>query len=40
MNGEEFMIRIVSDSSSLYSVKEGQANGVIIAPLSVNINGK
>lgn len=34
------MIRIVSDSSSLYSVKEGQANGVIIAPLSVNINGK
>lgn len=34
------MIRIVSDSSSLYSVEEGQANGVIIAPLSVNINGQ
>lgn len=34
------MIRIISDSSSLYSVKEGQANGVIIAPLSVTINGQ
>lgn len=34
------MIRIISDSSSLYSVEEGQANGVIIAPLSVTINGQ
>ena len=33
------MIRIVSDSSSLYSIEEGQANGVIIAPLSVTIDG-
>lgn len=33
------MIRIVSDSSSLYSEKEGQANGVVIAPLVVTING-
>lgn len=33
------MIRIVSDSSSLYSRKEGQANGVIVAPLSVTIKG-
>lgn len=33
------MIRIVSDSSIQYSVKEGQAIGVDIAPLSVTING-
>lgn len=33
------MIRIVSDSSALYSKKEGQVNGVIIAPLTVTING-
>lgn len=33
------MIRIVSDSSSLYSRKDGQANGVIVAPLSVTIKG-
>ena len=34
------MVRIVTDSSSLYSVKEGQANGIIVAPLTVTINGK
>ena len=34
------MIRIVSDSSSLYSVIEGQANGIIVAPLTVTINNK
>lgn len=34
------MIRIISDSSSLYSKKDGQAVGVAIAPLSVTINGK
>lgn len=34
------MIRIISDSSSLYSVEKGQANGVIIAPLTVTINGQ
>lgn len=32
------MIRIVSDSSSLYSKKDGQTKGVEIAPLSVTIN--
>ncbi|CUO70090.1 DegV family protein [Clostridium disporicum] len=32
------MIRIVSDSSSLYSKKDGQAKGIEIAPLSVTIN--
>ena len=34
------MIRIISDSSTLYSTKEGQAHGVTIAPLTVIINGK
>lgn len=34
------MIKIVSDSSTLYSIKEGQANNVDIAPLSVTIKGK
>ena len=34
------MIRILSDSSTLYSVKEGQANSVDIAPLVVTINDK
>ena len=33
------MIRIVSDSSSLYSKSEGIENGIIIAPLAVTING-
>ena len=33
------MIRIVSDSSSLYSRKDGQANGVTVAPLVVTIKG-
>lgn len=34
------MIKIVSDSSTLYSIKEGQDNGVIIAPLTVTINNR
>ncbi|WP_195262983.1 DegV family protein [Clostridium sp. 1001275B_160808_H3] len=34
------MIKIVSDSSTLYSIKEGQANNIDIAPLSVSINNK
>ncbi|GAA0084047.1 fatty acid kinase binding subunit FakB2 [Clostridium sp. CTA-7] len=34
------MIKIVSDSSTLYSIKEGQANNVDIAPLTVSINNK
>lgn len=34
------MIRIVSDSSSLYSKNSGQEKGVEIAPLAVTINGK
>lgn len=34
------MIKIISDSSTLYSIKEGQANNVDIAPLSVTINDK
>ena len=34
------MIRIVSDSSALYSKKDGQAKEVTIAPLIVTINGK
>ena len=34
------MIKIVSDSSTLYSIKEGQAKGIEISPLSVTINNK
>lgn len=34
------MIRILSDSSTLYSVNEGQANNVDISPLVVTINNK
>lgn len=34
------MIKIVSDSSTLYSIKDGQANNIDIAPLSVTIDGK
>ncbi|MCR1951126.1 MULTISPECIES: DegV family protein [unclassified Clostridium] len=34
------MIKIVSDSSTLYSIEEGQANNIDIAPLSVSINNK
>lgn len=34
------MIKIISDSSTLYSVKEGQANNVDISPLVVTINDK
>ena len=33
------MIKIVADSSSLYSKNEGAEKGVIIAPLAVTING-
>ncbi|MGG7143083.1 DegV family protein [Clostridium nigeriense] len=34
------MIKIISDSSTLYSIKEGQANNVDISPLVVTINDK
>ena len=34
------MIRIVADSSSLYSKNEGKEKGISIAPLAVNINGQ
>lgn len=34
------MVKIVSDSSSLYSVAEGKKKGIDIAPLTVTINEK
>ncbi|MBU5454862.1 DegV family protein [Caproiciproducens sp. MSJ-32] len=34
------MIKILSDSSTLYSIKEEQANNIDIAPLQVTINNK
>lgn len=34
------MIRIVSDSSTLYSIKEGRENNIDILPLSVTVDGK
>ena len=34
------MIRILSDSSTLYSIEEGKKNNVDILPLSITINGK
>lgn len=34
------MIKIVTDSSTLFSVKEGQAKNINIVPLSVTINDK
>ena len=34
------MIKIISDSSTLYSVNEGQANNIDISPLIVTINDK
>ena len=34
------MIKIISDSSTLYSIKEGQINKVDISPLVVTINDK
>lgn len=34
------MIRIISDSSTLYSVKKGKNNNIDIAPLSITINNK
>ena len=33
------MIRIISDSSTLYSVEEGRKNNIDIAPLTVTIDG-
>lgn len=33
------MVKIVSDSSTLYSIKEGRDNNIDIAPLTVTING-
>lgn len=34
------MIRIISDSSTMYSIAQGKANNIEIAPLSVTINNK
>lgn len=34
------MIKIISDSSTLYSINEGQANNIDISPLIVTINDK
>lgn len=34
------MIKIISDSSTLYSIKEGQANNIDISPLVVTINDR
>lgn len=34
------MIRIISDSSTLYSVEKGKNNNIDIAPLSITINNK
>ncbi len=34
------MIRIISDTSTLYSISEGEKNGIYISPLSVTINEK
>ena len=34
------MIRILSDSSTLYSIEEAKQNNIDICPLSVTINGK
>ncbi len=34
------MIRIVADSSTLYSVSEGNTKGINIAPLSVTIDNR
>lgn len=33
------MIRIISDSSTLYSIEEGRKNNIDIVPLAVTING-
>lgn len=33
------MVKIVADSSTLYSVKQGEEAGIIITPLNVSING-
>lgn len=33
------MVRIISDSSTLYSIEEGRKNGIDIVPLSVTIDG-
>ncbi len=34
------MIRIISDSSTLYSIEEGQAKKIDVSPLVVTINNK
>ena len=34
------MIRIVSDTSTLYSISEGEKDGIYISPLSVTINNQ
>lgn len=38
MNGGKIMIKIVSDSSTLYSMEEAKKNNIDITPLSVTIN--
>ena len=34
------MVQILSDSSTLYSVSEGKDVGLVVVPLSVQINNK
>ena len=34
------MVRIISDTSTMYSEAEGQAMGIAIAPLSVTISSE
>lgn len=34
------MLQIVTDSSTLYSVREGEEKGITVCPLHVNIDGK
>ena len=33
------MVRIVADTSTLYSTQEGKENGVLVSPLQVTANG-
>lgn len=33
------MVRIIADTSTLYSTKEGKENGVLVSPLQVTANG-
>ena len=40
MYRKDTMIRIISDTSTLYSVREGEELGIYISPLSVTINNQ